>query len=263
MSWRRRGGDQQRVVIRIVVVGEHIDHDRSPLAGGGRVVIGQGRMIDVQHRWNLRDILTGQSSVVDALDFDIAQAAVPDGEVIDDTVGQSPQGIYAGIERQVSANGEPGDAGSAIEQAEIIGRADELAVPINAQGHAVGAHGEVVPDIEGAIDHAGAEDFVWPDFDFPAEDVDAAEDRIDDVRHIKKELSAGAGGLTGDPVVEEGSPLRVEGEDPTGDRSDEHTSELQSRPHLVCRLLLAKKKKQPANSHKLTHSTPTRHSTNN
>src|SRR5690554_7420349 len=33
---------------------------------------------------------------------------------------------------------------------------------------------------------------------------------------------------------------------PTGsplDRSEEHTSELQSRPHLVCRLLLEKKKK--------------------
>src|SRR3989442_6369853 len=29
---------------------------------------------------------------------------------------------------------------------------------------------------------------------------------------------------------------------PTLDRSEEHTSELQSRPHLVCRLLLEKKK---------------------
>src|SRR5690554_7758341 len=28
-------------------------------------------------------------------------------------------------------------------------------------------------------------------------------------------------------------------------RSEEHTSELQSRPHLVCRLLLEKKKKVP------------------
>src|SRR3989442_9524215 len=28
-------------------------------------------------------------------------------------------------------------------------------------------------------------------------------------------------------------------------RSEEHTSELQSRPHLVCRLLLEKKKKCP------------------
>src|SRR2546422_5754241 len=30
-----------------------------------------------------------------------------------------------------------------------------------------------------------------------------------------------------------------------GDRSEEHTSELQSRLHLVCRLLLEKKKRQP------------------
>src|SRR3989442_2553242 len=29
-------------------------------------------------------------------------------------------------------------------------------------------------------------------------------------------------------------------------RSEEHTSELQSRPHLVCRLLLEKKKHSPA-----------------
>src|SRR5690554_7149580 len=29
-----------------------------------------------------------------------------------------------------------------------------------------------------------------------------------------------------------------------GSRSEEHTSELQSRPHLVCRLLLEKKKTQ-------------------
>src|SRR3989442_9688299 len=31
-------------------------------------------------------------------------------------------------------------------------------------------------------------------------------------------------------------------------RSEEHTSELQSRPHLVCRLLLEKKKKLPSSS---------------
>src|SRR3989442_6341289 len=30
-----------------------------------------------------------------------------------------------------------------------------------------------------------------------------------------------------------------------GERSEEHTSELQSRPHLVCRLLLEKKKQLP------------------
>src|SRR3989442_11153568 len=33
----------------------------------------------------------------------------------------------------------------------------------------------------------------------------------------------------------------------TVDRSEEHTSELQSRPHLVCRLLLEKKKKKRDN----------------
>src|SRR2546422_7316742 len=37
-------------------------------------------------------------------------------------------------------------------------------------------------------------------------------------------------------------------------RSEEHTSELQSRLHLVCRLLLEKKKKQ-----KDTHQYPRRH----
>src|SRR5436305_4755296 len=32
----------------------------------------------------------------------------------------------------------------------------------------------------------------------------------------------------------------------TPSRSEEHTSELQSRPHLVCRLLLEKKKETPS-----------------
>src|SRR5690554_7655184 len=32
-------------------------------------------------------------------------------------------------------------------------------------------------------------------------------------------------------------------------RSEEHTSELQSRPHLVCRLLLEKKKKKAKRQH--------------
>src|SRR3989442_9035185 len=44
-------------------------------------------------------------------------------------------------------------------------------------------------------------------------------------------------------------------------RSEEHTSELQSRPHLVCRLLLEKKKKAPLRGPHLVHPynpTPTR-----
>src|SRR3989442_11955249 len=38
---------------------------------------------------------------------------------------------------------------------------------------------------------------------------------------------------------------RADAEGVTNCRSEEHTSELQSRPHLVCRLLLEKKKKTP------------------
>src|SRR6266498_56728 len=41
-------------------------------------------------------------------------------------------------------------------------------------------------------------------------------------------------------------------------RSEEHTSELQSRPHLVCRLLLEKKKKKKKSNRKKTR-TKTKH----
>src|SRR2546429_1944379 len=41
--------------------------------------------------------------------------------------------------------------------------------------------------------------------------------------------------------------------EPTGARSEEHTSELQSRLHLVCRLLLEKKKKNQAPHVPLSH----------
>src|SRR3989442_11825748 len=36
-------------------------------------------------------------------------------------------------------------------------------------------------------------------------------------------------------------------------RSEEHTSELQSRPHLVCRLLLEKKKKKKRKDSRIEH----------
>src|SRR3989442_11598154 len=51
--------------------------------------------------------------------------------------------------------------------------------------------------------------------------------------------------LSGGPGA--GGPLRprlLAPEPPGTGRSEEHTSELQSRPHLVCRLLLEKKKKR-------------------
>src|SRR3712207_8573173 len=51
---------------------------------------------------------------------------------------------------------------------------------------------------------------------------------------------------------EEGKPLRpiqqsVAKDDPQPKRSEEHTSELQSRQYLVCRLLLEKKKQSISN----------------
>src|SRR5438445_3709131 len=46
-----------------------------------------------------------------------------------------------------------------------------------------------------------------------------------------------------------------------GDRSEEHTSELQSRQYLVCRLLLEKKKKQKINNDQKSETTKTRQTT--
>src|SRR3712207_7971668 len=43
--------------------------------------------------------------------------------------------------------------------------------------------------------------------------------------------------------------LAVAGDDDPGGRSEEHTSELQSRQYLVCRLLLEKKKQETKNIH--------------
>src|SRR2546422_8594545 len=50
--------------------------------------------------------------------------------------------------------------------------------------------------------------------------------------------------------------LRVSDAEPAPARSEEHTSELQSRLHLVCRLLLEKKKKA---SLPLVHAEPPLH----
>src|SRR3712207_7154819 len=48
--------------------------------------------------------------------------------------------------------------------------------------------------------------------------------------------------------VERGEPVELQVE-PEVPRSEEHTSELQSRQYLVCRLLLEKKKKKPQLEH--------------
>src|SRR3989442_11275798 len=56
-----------------------------------------------------------------------------------------------------------------------------------------------------------------------------------------------------------GSSIQPGSRPPTSPRSEEHTSELQSRPHLVCRLLLEKKKKW----NKYFHASTSKHQTGN
>src|SRR5258707_7733376 len=63
------------------------------------------------------------------------------------------------------------------------------------------------------------------------------------VEVIVTDLEAGGRGEVVKRVVEDDSVRHVETE-AFVHRSEEHTSELQSRQYLVCRLLLEKKKKQ-------------------
>src|SRR3989442_5148461 len=49
------------------------------------------------------------------------------------------------------------------------------------------------------------------------------------------------------PVLARPASRQERRDRPRAVRSEEHTSELQSRPHLVCRLLLVKKKPTPGN----------------
>src|SRR3989442_11810324 len=62
-------------------------------------------------------------------------------------------------------------------------------------------------------------------------------------------------GSNGDAVVIDAS-LDPQVYHRVADRSEEHTSELQSRPHLVCRLLLEKKKKQRLSDAKRNSPSP-------
>src|SRR3712207_6884369 len=66
-----------------------------------------------------------------------------------------------------------------------------------------------------------------------------------DVLH-RELLAGGLEVLAGDPpagVLGDGGGELLVGEDGVAVRSEEHTSELQSRQYLVCRLLLEKKQK--------------------
>src|SRR5690554_7022750 len=64
--------------------------------------------------------------------------------------------------------------------------------------------------------------------------------------------SSNASPLSCEYPIAAGIPLS--GTPITISRSEEHTSELQSRPHLVCRLLLEKKKKKNINPAHHKHS---------
>src|SRR2546422_4266911 len=63
------------------------------------------------------------------------------------------------------------------------------------------------------------------------------------------ERQRGEGG-NGDQARRDAPHEQHEDEETAGERSEEHTSELQSRLHLVCRLLLEKKK----NTHQKQHA---------
>src|SRR5690625_5680796 len=66
------------------------------------------------------------------------------------------------------------------------------------------------------------------------------------VKALSKQARGGTG-TTYSPLYQQIKSLLLQrldqGEWRPGERSEEHTSELQSRGHLVCRLLLEKKKK--------------------
>src|SRR3712207_8587227 len=66
-------------------------------------------------------------------------------------------------------------------------------------------------------------------------------------RHLVTLAEAGARDAASAPRVPPHTPVFVTNAMRvlSGDRSEEHTSELQSRQYLVCRLLLEKKKKRP------------------
>src|SRR5690554_7775933 len=93
------------------------------------------------------------------------------------------------------------------------------------------------------------------DTGYPAEPCPGPEAVIDTVNHTSPaaaQTPAAAGSSSGDDA----QVLAISGASCAScvnSRSEEHTSELQSRPHLVCRLLL-EKKKHNINAHHQTHT---------
>src|SRR5690554_6980194 len=64
-------------------------------------------------------------------------------------------------------------------------------------------------------------------------------------RHSRRVVvTASVNNVSFGSAIKESDVVTVEASISRAFRSEEHTSELQSRPHLVCRLLLEKKKKK-------------------
>src|SRR5690554_7585850 len=78
-------------------------------------------------------------------------------------------------------------------------------------------------------------EFFPPKTDQGKEKLQAVRNQLAEVNPDFFSVTFGAGGSTRDRTIETVLNLHK--------RSEEHTSELQSRPHLVCRLLLEKKNK--------------------
>src|SRR3712207_7023699 len=84
---------------------------------------------------------------------------------------------------------------------------------------------------------------IWPSASCPSAGIDAWKPASSTAPDPGGARAAGRRTLRGDAVAER----------PAHPRSEEHTSELQSRQYLVCRLLLEKKHKSPrAHSYRLS-----------
>src|SRR3712207_8144635 len=81
---------------------------------------------------------------------------------------------------------------------------------------------------------------------FPYTTLFRSPPRDPDLGDLRRLLRASADDARGDVRLRRRLPVAARDRRPHADheRSEEHTSELQSRPYLVCRLLLEKKKKQ-------------------
>src|SRR3712207_8871651 len=86
-----------------------------------------------------------------------------------------------------------------------------------------------------------------PIFGTPADvPVEHADEPPPHPREINPEISEGIDALV----------MRLLATDPEDRRSEEHTSELQSRQYLVCRLLLEKKKSRECSTNAYRHTLP-------